>query len=615
LDAKQELEQLRKLKRLHELEQKSKSFITLKEGQELNALNAEKAEQLGPTSGMSEFQKGAAGAGKAVADAGRGAKQAFYEQASDPLGLGLTPNSFQNELSQINSEIAENRKFDQPLMKTGAGQIGNVVGNAAITLPALPVPGLNTYKGAATMGGLLGMVQPTTEDESRLLNTAVGAGAGVAGKGVADVLSAILRSGYGGIKGLVAPFTESGRKGIAANTLRAFASNPDDVAARLAQADEIIPGSMPTAADVSQDAGVSQLQRSVQAADPQIADDFAQRALDRNSARLNAMKGLTKYGDDLEGAISRRSEVGGKLYEKALKEAIEPDESFQAIKNRPSFKQALDRASRIAAEEGVELGDFDGNGKVSVKTLHYIKMGMDDLINDAPQSGIGKTELGAIKQTRGKLLDWMSEKSPSYKSARVRFEKMSRPINRQQVSDEILSRATRSQTPNVRGDMTIYPSSYGGALKNEGESVVRKATGQVGKTLEDVMTPDQLQILENILKDASGEQAGINFGRAVGSNTAQNLAGMNVLRQVTGPFGLPQAWAERNVFPTVARGMNLVYGGQEPFIKQKLAEALLNPKLAAELLNSVPPAQQHLLASELLRALPASTGAAVAAQH
>jgi hypothetical protein len=567
-----------------------------------------------PTTDMSTGQRVAAGAGQALTDMALGLKQRLIEVAKysgDGTAIGdpsIGPG--------VQAEVEAKRKLDAPLMATKGGSGGRILGNVAAAIPASFIPGANTYAGAALTGGLMGGLQPTAEGESAGMNTAQGAGYSIAGKGVADTLSAILRGGYQGIKSMAAPFYEGGRQKIAANTLRSFASNPDDVAARLAQAKEIIPGSAPTAADVAQDAGVSQLQRAVQASDPQISDDFAQRGLDRNSARLKAMKGVTKYGDDLEGAVERRSDIGAKLYEKAFNQTVKNDARLKEIAGRPAFKEAMRRAKSIAANEGKKVTVAKKGGALSTEGLHYIKMGFDDLINDAPTSGIGKAELNAIKQQRGEFVDWIAEKNPAYNTARTRFEKASRPINREEVVREITSKATRSQTPNVRGEMTIYPSSLGSTLKNDGEAVVRQATGRAGKTIPDVMTPDQTKILQNILKDASTEQAGVNFGRATGSNTAQNLASMNILRQTTGELGFPgiQGWAERNVFPSLARGMNLVYGGQEPLIRQSLAQILLDPQKAAQYLQMVPPQQRQLVTSELLKALPAATGSAMAVQ-
>lgn len=616
MDARQELEQLRKLKRLRELE--AKAGQRLSESPAIQ--NAEQRVATNPTSTMSTWGRDglfAAGMGQALNELALGAKQRLVEVAKysgDEFGATQIGDPSMN----IQDEIDERRRLDAPLLATQGGSAGRVAGNIGVALPLSFIPGANTYGGAALTGALMGNLQPTAEGESAAMNTAQGATFGITGKAMADVLSAALRSGWQGTKALFAPFSEAGREKIAANTLRAFAAKPDDVALRLAQADEIIPGSVPTAADIAQDAGISQLQRSVQAADPQIADDFAQRALDRNAARIEALKGVTKYGDDIESAIARRGEIGQKVYKKALGQKIRVDDKIKTLTERPSFQQALERARKIASDEGAPIKNlFDQEGKfASTRALHYVKMGYDDLINAAPQSGIGKAELNAIRKARGELLDWISENNPAYKTAMARFEKASRPINQQEIVDALLSRATRSQVPNVRGEMTIYPSSYGQAIKDKGANLVQTTLGRYNETLDDVMRPEQMAVIRDVLKDAAQESAGVNFGRAVGSNTAQNLAGMNILRQTSGPLGFPglQGWAERNVFPTGARMLNLVYGGQEPLIKQTLAEILMDPQRASALMSQIPPQQKYLFASELLRALPAATGTAVAVQ-
>ena len=86
----------------------------------LNALASTKAPQqtYDPTEGMSGTDKFLAGAGKAMVDVGRGVRQ-------------YLPNSM-GGLS--NEDIAEARKLDAPLMKTGAGTAGNIVVQEEITI-------------------------------------------------------------------------------------------------------------------------------------------------------------------------------------------------------------------------------------------------------------------------------------------------------------------------------------------------------------------------------------------------------------------------------------------------------------------------------------------------
>lgn len=133
-----------------------------------------------PTDGMSTFDKAAAGAGKAVYDAGRGIGQL----------VGL----------QSQSDIDEAKRLDAPLMKTKAGIAGNIGGNIAmVAIPGAAamkygskIPllgrGLSTLgrisvlptgiKESALAGTILGGTQPVSSDESRLNNAVIGAVSG-----------------------------------------------------------------------------------------------------------------------------------------------------------------------------------------------------------------------------------------------------------------------------------------------------------------------------------------------------------------------------------------------------------------------------------------------------
>lgn len=152
-----------------------------------------------PTAGNSFLDNAAIGAGKAIVDMGRGARQ-IYAKAADAVaprapGLGdLVTGKDPSRSAAVQAEIDESRKRDAPLMDTAGGVVGNVAGNVA---PALLLPGGGTYLGAAGAGAALGAVQPTATGESRLLNTAVGAGAGAAGKYIGGKVADALTSRVG----------------------------------------------------------------------------------------------------------------------------------------------------------------------------------------------------------------------------------------------------------------------------------------------------------------------------------------------------------------------------------------------------------------------------------
>lgn len=135
-----------------------------------------KEKPMDPTADMSTSQKLLAGAGKAFVDIGRGAGQL--------LGM-VSPE-----------QVAESRRLDESLMKTGAGTIGNIAGNVAAAIPAAFVPGANTVAGAGAIGGVMGALQPRTEGESLTKNIGTGAAFGAGGQYALGKLAGAAKSRF-----------------------------------------------------------------------------------------------------------------------------------------------------------------------------------------------------------------------------------------------------------------------------------------------------------------------------------------------------------------------------------------------------------------------------------
>lgn len=139
----------------------------------------------GPTAGMSAMDKFWAGAGKSVADVGRGVMQ-------------LTGFGSREEQDEVN-------RLDADLMSTGAGVAGSVAGTLATTLlpagmvakgatainagktanAARALVNPTTIRAAAAGGSLQGALRPVGTDQSRLMNTGIGAVGSTAGYGLA----------------------------------------------------------------------------------------------------------------------------------------------------------------------------------------------------------------------------------------------------------------------------------------------------------------------------------------------------------------------------------------------------------------------------------------------
>lgn len=553
----------------------------------------------GPTEGMSWMDKALAGAGKAFVDIGRGVKQATVGGGLGGAGLGdgsVDPayQSYYDAEDQrgkdIQAEIDESRRLDAPLMRTGAGVFGNVAGNVATALPLAFVPGANTVAGSAALGGIYGALQPTSGDESRMGNAATGAA--LAGGTTAAVKG--LAAGYRGAKSLVEPFTESGQSNIAARTMNRFTNNPEAAAAAAKSYRSPVQGVKPTLQEATLDPGMATLQRAVGSADPQIAASIAERQAQNNAARVGLLRSMG--GDDaaLEAAKASREKISGPLYQQAMKsDALVPQE-MATLFERPAVKIALEKAKQIAANQGEDLADPAN----TMKGLHYVKLALDDMLDSNATTALGRNEKAAVMQAKTALVGMLDDLSPEYGQARQAHASASKPITQMKVAREILRKGS-SATDDALGNPTLYPQGFNRAVRDS-ESVVRSAGGLRNQTLDDVMTPEQLQQIQSIAKDLSRQQAAQNLARPVGSNTVQNLSSQNLIEQSGIPKFLSKpAQALRWLRP-------LDFSDNDAAIRQKLAQALLDPEFAAELM-SMTGQSRNVLLENALRYVPAAT--------
>lgn len=140
-----------------------------------------------------------------------------------------------------------------------------------------------------------------------------------------------------------------------------------------------------------------------------------------------------EYFDEFNALKSARAELGKKLYGAALPRQVEVTPEFTQLLDRPSMKQAYERAAMLAQEQGIKLPkvqispegklltDAGGSvGKIDTTFMHYMKMGLDDLIftGKSPSSGMGNTQLNAIRDTRREFIDQLDKANPAYGRAR-----------------------------------------------------------------------------------------------------------------------------------------------------------------------------------------------------
>jgi hypothetical protein len=528
-------------------------------GMNFSSANAPASPAYDPTEGMSGTEKFLAGVGKSMTDVGRGVRQYL----PDSMG-GMS-----------NAEIAMARKLDAPLMKTGAGTAGNVAGNLAMAVPTAFIPGAATIPGGAAIGALSGALQPGVDAAERAKNVAIG---GIAGAAV----PALVR-GYQVAKSFVEPLYEGGRNQIIGRTINeATGGQGAAVANQLRSANQIVPGSLPTAAEAAQNPGLAALQRTATATDPVAMNQLAARQAAQNDARIAALQSATP---DVAAARAARSAAADPLYDAArtagmnpqVAQAIEPQ--IQSLMQRVP-EDLVNQAKRLAQVEGMPITDMG-----SVQGAHYLKRVIDSTINSAKKAGDTDT-VRAFSGLQNEYLNVLDQLSPAYAQARQTFAKMSPPVTQGEVLGEVANKAV-----NFRGNMT--PAAFSRAIEDKtAQAVTRRPVG-----MSDVLNQSQMDTLNAIKADLLRSDFAQNAGRGVGSDTVQKMAYSNMMGQA----GLPNAI--RNFGPAgivgnlAQRAGQVVYKDANERMAQELAQALLDPQKAAALLESgmVNPQTQALI--------------------
>jgi len=505
--------------------------------------------------------------GKGLVDLGRGAGQM--------LGLESRQN------------VVDARARDAPLMNTTAGKAGDLFGTTAGLLPAALIPGAGTLAGASAIGAASGLLQPSASTGETLTNIGAGGALGPTGILAGRGLGAL----YQGGKAALEPFFQGGQQRIAGRVLQSFAGTPQEAAAaaqRIQTPPAMLSGIQPTTAELADNAGLSQLERTV-ANNPQYKQTVAARNQANQSTVANAIRGIGGTDAQMASAQQARSAASQPLYQSARAATVPADADLGKLLARPSLKAAWSRAADLAAERGETLSGENAND-ITGGTLQYLKMALQDTANAGPQRGMGAHELNAVRSTLGDLQGWITKNVPSLRAADSAYASGSAPINQMQIGRDLSNRLLPALSDFSAAPSRLNAASFANAVRN-GDQLAADATGNARATLAGTLSPDQMGTI-NLAGEHLARRAAVNDSKAFGSNTAENLIGQNLLSQFLGPLGLPQSTLGRAAASTIGRSITRPYqwaaGAAEPDVMRELARASLDPQYAHQLLTQHP---------------------------
>jgi hypothetical protein len=466
--------------------------------------------------------------------------------------------------------------------------------------------GIRMAGGGATGYAAAGLIDP----ESANVGGAVGA--------LLPPVAKLAGAGGNALASMVRPFTSGGQERIAGNALRQFASDPAAAVSNLRRAAPVVDGSMPTAVMAAGDEGLAGLNRTLQSADPRYAAELSSRAASQNAARTTALEGIAGNTGKLTLAKEARDAATGPMREAVLDSAgklpaasvldsidrllAKPDnagklaqQALTSIKNQIAGKPGMHGGHRVG-------GFVDEAGQIDARALYAIRKDINDTLGGKLQGEAGNLKLasGQLVEVKALIDDAIDKASravqqsssravmpaganieragvagpfgslsprPSWKQYLQEYTRQSIPINQMEKLDEVLN-AARTGTVDQSGNAVLSAAKLNNILRNQAQD------------LKKVLSPEQLETLRKVAADLNASQLANNAGKAVGSNTVQNLAGTNVLASLMGDklAGSTSAQSMLN------RLLQLPYGTSNKMIQEKLGAALLDPAQAARLM-------------------------------
>lgn len=431
------------------------------------------------------------------------------------------------------------------------------------------------------------------------------AGAGPVGQAVSGLVGGVAAPGgasFVGSRGMtggrevVRPFTQEGREVIAGNVLTKLAANPEAAMARGQAYTPTVPGYSPTTAQATRDVGLVSAEPVIRSMD--TTGRFVSQQSAANTARMAILDRLAKDKETLEQAVAKRDAVTDPLREKAFAQSTVTPETFQSgvtltvnkkidgILNSPVGRRSTvmsvlnDAKSDIArARTPAELYEIR-------KDLRLAERG---LLSKADKGGPSADAYAAARPQLNEVIravdDAIESAAKGYKAYLDKYAKASKGIESLEAAQAFRGKVFGTVPDPISGDYLISQPSFTRAIR-ELEKGGFKGLSQT-----------QIATLKRVSKDLDDGVLS-RAAKSPGSDTFKNLSTANLIGGIVGKqlFGEVNPALQSRINP-----FNWMYNGSDEMIKEILVEAMLDPKLASQLMAKASVVRLEPISRELQR--------------
>ena len=448
---------------------------------------------------------------------------------------------------------------------------------------------LGTQAAAATAGALAS--GSARESDIGPMGQMVAGTLGAMGGGAPTAAAPALARGA---KEIVRPFTQAGREVITGNVLRNLASD----AAKAIEAGETfvprVPGYQLTTAQATRDIGLISAETPIRALD--MTGKFGRQAAEANQARMAILDRLAKDEGTLQAAVNKRNEVTSPLRESAFAQATVDPETFQSavtltvnktiddILASPAGKRSTVQSVMDDARNDIARASTPQELYEIRKDLRAAAQGLlDKSSRNGPSSGAYKVAKNELEQVIRSVDDAIESAAPGYKDYLRKYSQSSKGIERLEAAQQFRGKVLSTTPDPSTGEYLISQPSFVRAIR--------------GAEKDTKLSNTQLAVLKRVASDLdSGVLArGV---KVPGSDTFKNMSTANVIGGIIGKqmFGdIPPA------FSKMMAPMNWLYNGTDDAIRELIVDAMLDPKLASQLMRKASVMSVEPLSKELQR--------------
>lgn len=266
----------------------------------------------------------------------------------------------------------------------------------------------------AVSGAGIGAGDAALRGEDPLAGGVVGSVVG----GVAPPLANVAGRAIGAVKNtagrLVRPAEDEAANKVLSGLAREGVAEPQALAAKLQELGpegmiaDLGPNLQQQAAAIASTPGAGQ--KVVREALTGRNKGAGERVTAATDQALGAPADIGRLADEI---VTRRKEIAAPLYREAYQQPVEVTEPLATALTRPSAKQAIAKAERLALDEGAPLG-------VNVRSFDLIKRSLDDMVETARRKG-ENNRARVLGDIRDSLVSEVDRQVPQFAAARQAF--------------------------------------------------------------------------------------------------------------------------------------------------------------------------------------------------